>query len=227
MINNFLTIPSAPSYEINPYLAIRNKRTGQILKPFYNANTRIYQVYNSEHKLIQRTAERFRAEAVAAVNKDIFLPVPSLNCKYEVNRRGHLRNARTKLLLKKNKNKRGVAYSVYVNGKGITVGRGSLLLEVFGLKRGFTRQPVLLTKGYSKRFFDSIADAARWLALTHFYAPKTISRHFYKRQKVVFEWDVTYINDIDYSDAIAPTNREARKQHRAWKGKDNGQEKAN
>ena len=63
--------------------------------------------------------------------KDWWLPVPSLNYRYEVDPRGRLRNVKTKKCLKASA-RAYKAYSVSVDGKKTSVSVKSLLWEVHG-----------------------------------------------------------------------------------------------
>ena len=77
--------------------------------------------------------------------KDWWLPVPSLNCRYEVDPRGVLRNAKTKKRLRAYVRGTRKTYSVYVDGKKTSATVKSLLWEVHG------KMPICQKRGHKPK----------------------------------------------------------------------------
>lgn len=166
---NFLPIPDAINYEINSQLLVRNKKTGRILtnKKRIDKNAVVTTVWSGT-KEIKRSVETFRRQAVAAVSKTIWEPIPSLNGLYELTTTGKCRNVHTKKSLKLINNKNFIGYGFSIKGKQYRRTLKNLLWEVFGKTY---KQPhcapvpnIVFLNGVTAGNFDTLADCARFIA---------------------------------------------------------------
>ena len=205
MIENFLTIPDAPNYEVNSQLVVRNKKTGKILKLNTNGNSKVFRLYSKDGKIISRSPKTYRLSALG--DKQKFYPVPSTGNKYEISQKGTLRNAKTKCLLKLRKG----SYVVYVDGKHKTLSKTTLLAEVFGTPMKNKPVQVTLEKNGRRIFFDSMMDAARFLAPKYFYSVASIATYLQSRREIIFDWHVRYLEgDVAWN--FHGLNAQARRQ---------------
>lgn len=105
-LRGWLTIPKAPSYEINKQLQVRNKRTKYMPKLYYNPTTNSYFhcLFTQNGKRINLTPQAAYNQAVAAaLGEDGFMPIPNYCGRYEINKFGIVRNIKTKRILKQHK----------------------------------------------------------------------------------------------------------------------------
>ena len=194
MKEDFLPIPDAPNYEINSQLVCRNKKTGQILKPYmerYN-ETLCYSVRRANGRAFHRTPEFFRRVAEAAATDSTFEPIPSLDCRYEINNRGKVRNAKTKQIIQTKRN--GKCVPVRAGGKYIMRSIADLLWEVHGqfIKRRFRPVPCSCENQHGKFFFTNLRDCARFLAPKVFYSVRWINCRLVRREPIIEGWKITY-----------------------------------
>ena len=198
MIENFLTIPDAPNYEINSQLVCRNKKTGKILKVCIVPHRRTYYSLRPpgwKHTL-KRSPETLRAQAVEAAKPGKnFEPIPSLGYRYEINPRGVVRNSATKKILQR----KGHGHCVEVHfGEGKYVMRTvvDLLWEVHGIVklRRFRPTPCYAENAHSKHFFPHMKACARFLAPKFNRAVHTIYCHLCERRTTIGEWKITYVD---------------------------------
>ena len=216
MKDDWLTIPDAPNYEINSQLICRNKKSGYILKPqkdkhgnpYYSTRTIDKKIYCRSPKLLYRCAK-------AASVKEKYIPIPSLNNRYEINSSGSVRNVRTKQILKKCGEGKCVKVRPTCNGKSITICVADLLWEVHGIikKRKFRPVPVSCENENGKFFFDNLRDCARFLAPKIYLSWRSIANGYLNKRKGEFHgWKITYLNDDinhnDYALANAKTPSE-------------------
>jgi len=217
--SEWLTIPDAPKYEINTRLQVRNKKTGRFLKQSHrqgircNPNTVCYRMTGKNGQDIFRSAEVLRRQAIAAVTPNKFLPVPSLQNLYEVNKQGVCRSVR---LLKPRKYCNG-KYAFVINGKAITRSKADLVFEVFGkiLKGARLKLPVILSKGNKRLHFNNKKEAAEFLAPIIFLSVKTVHYHLTQYKSEIDGWQVTYVNR-DYDGYKKELNRNAHRDKRAF-----------
>ena len=203
--NDFLTIPDAPNYEINSELIVRNKSTGQILKGVVKHNVPYYNVI-SFNKRICRTGKSFRHKAeVALITADSlhWLPVPSLNGKYELNDRGKLRNAVTKRILKKKFHNRFIGFDIRFGGKRLNVSLKNLMWEVFGVYyQPSNRTPLSCSarkNGVLKKF-DSLKALAFFLAdATNKASAVAIERYLNNRCPEFYGWKISYASRDEWT----------------------------
>ncbi len=194
---NFLPIPDAPNYEINSQLIVRNKKRGTTSTPYLPAESLSLYVNG---KRISRMAGCCRRRAVAEKNKGTWLPIPSLNNLYEINKQGLVRVARTKRI-KKPHNKHW--YFFIVNGTRKCVPQATLLWEVHGIlsrRKFFKRIPVTAEFNDQKVTFETLSTLAKFLAKKTFWAFWTIMKHLSSRVAEFAGWKITYHLPKDLTD---------------------------
>ena len=192
--DDFFTIPCAPNYEINGYFDIRNKKTGLFLKLAKKKGRKPCQITLSHNnKPIIRSVENLYKMAVSATKK--FYPIKSLENLYETDHWGNVRNAKTKNFLKPYLLSGRTYYHFTINKKGIVLSKNQVLLEVFGVtfKLKHKKIPVQLSKERLAWRFNSINEAAKFLAPKLFFSTRHIAGFFYQRQPEVFGYKVTYL----------------------------------
>ena len=200
MRDNFLTIPDAPNYEINSQLICRNKFTKQILTLQHYDGKSYYSLrpHGRKHTL-KGNPKTLRRQAVAATQNDYFEPIPSLDYRYEIDRRGRVRNVHSKQIMVV----RNGSVHTHLKGKYIVRAIKDLLWEVHGkiLERRFKPIPVTIENDFGLWNFDNIKACARFLAEKFFYTTSHISHKLYKRPSEIFGYKVTYRdNDFYFSD---------------------------
>ncbi len=198
MIENFLTIPAAPNYEINQWLVCRNKKTGYVLKRHKDKNGRAYySMRTNDGKIYCRSPKFLRRVARAAANEDTFEPIPSLGYRYEINTYGAVRNARTKQILKTKRNGKSIALQIGT-GKYFCRAIADMLWEVHGqiIKRRFRPQPCSAENHHGKYFFKTMKDCARFLAPKLFFSVCTVSNYLIRRRPSIGEWKITYLDEF-------------------------------
>lgn len=190
MRENFLTIPDAPDYEINSDLVVRNKKTGRCLKPIIKDGNAYYRLNLGGGKF--RTAKTFRRQAVDAVTRTNFEPIPSANGRYEINNAGIVRNALTKKKLKPH-NKSVRFFDGHNQYFYVTI--NSLLWEVFGrIPAKQAKISCTVENAHGKHFFPTMAAAAKFLAPKIFLSFGTLKTYFHKRVPKIYGWQITYFD---------------------------------
>ena len=196
---DFLIIPDAPNYEINSQLLVRNKKTGRILKPRQKQLRIIVAFQAANGKRQSRDIQSLRNQAISAVKTDVWFSVPSLGNLYEINKKGQLRNARTKRNLKINRDKN---FLVWFNNKTLRVTLKSLMWEVFGK---FTKSyrppyiPVIIAKGAIRRRFTSLRSTSKFLSSIIYLSDVHIRKLLSKRIAEIDGWKITYYPPKDLS----------------------------
>ena len=200
MRDNFLTIPDAPNYEINSQLICRNKFTKQILTlKHYDGRASYFLCVKDKNYPIKRNPKTLRCQAVAAAQNDYFEPIPSLDYRYEIDRRGRVRNVHFKRIVAV---KNG-SVKVLFKGKCTSRAIKDLLWEAHGkiLERRFKPVPVTIENDFGLWNFDSIKTCAQFLAEKFFYSSSWIRSKFRDRQSEICGYKVTYRdNDFYFSD---------------------------
>lgn len=113
-----------------------------------------------------------------------FEPIPSTGGKYEMTKRGTVRNAKTRRILRPDTKTKTVAFSI--DGKKQTRSISSLKWEVFGIlprhksvaenkRRVWVKQGILILR------FESFRACSRFLAQKTFYSQIHIRRHLARR----------------------------------------------
>lgn len=198
--SGWLTIPDAPNYEISPELQVRNKITGQFLHSYKISPVRKCEYYNLyvEGKKLFRTGKAFRKQAEAAALAELgdeWYPVPSLDNRYEFNKKNLLRVANTKHLMRlypKN------LYLVRtVTGRKL-ISITNLRWEIFGEIPPFgsrIKKPVIISKDNTTLYFDCHKHAAKFIATEQFFSHYYIDRLFSRRQTQIYGWTINYLED--------------------------------
>ena len=208
MIENFLTIPDAPNYEINSQLVCRNKKTGRVLKIFFSKKGSPYYSLRTTGKrtTFKRSPETLRRLAAASA-KSTFVPIPSLGGRYEINITGKVRNSRTKKIIKSKCN--GKYYDFQIGGNYIGRATADLLWEVHGIirERRFRPCPCSCENHQGKFFFQNMADCARFLSPKVFLGIRTVKNYLVRRDEAIEGWKITYLaQDFNHNDlALANT----------------------
>lgn len=116
-----------------------------------------------------------------------FLPIPSLNNKYEINSLGVVRNVQTKRELQ--------PFISFANPK-TTKTIASLLWEVHGIRpevQNTRAIGVSCTDKKGKTYnFDSLQKCAKFLAPKTHYLIKTLEDYMSKRKAEIGEWKMNY-----------------------------------
>ena len=196
MTENFLPIPYATNYEVNSKFVVRNIKTKHVCKPDKYGWVHIY----IDGKLTSRSAQKARRVAVAARNDNqnsTWTTIPSAP-NYEINNRGVVRHKATKTSPKLYDGNR---YELSLGKKKSRAKRSvnSLLHEVFGIVPTTvqTRRPCTVSRNGAIYHFDTLTDAAKFLAKTEFFSVKYIRRKFTERVNELFGWKITYLFDVD------------------------------
>lgn len=196
MIENFLPIPYAPNYEVNSKFVVRNIKTKHIIKPDKYGGVRLY----IDGKPMDCSAQKARRVAVAARfdNKNsTWTTIPSAP-NYEINKHGVVRHKVTKNFPKLDEHNR---YDLSLGKRKSRAKRSvnSLLHEVFGIvpTTTQTRRPCTITRNGAIYHFDTMADAAKFLARENFYSLSYLREKFSKRVNELFGWKITYLFDAD------------------------------
>ena len=129
----------------------------------------------------------------------MYLPIPSLNNKYEINQQGGVRNALTKKRLKafvRNNESRTVpSVRVFFEGRRKECSIQQLLWEVHGkTPKRKARQALSVTicNGGERLFFPSLNQAAIFLSRKVHYTKEWISQHLAKRVTEFHGWQIMY-----------------------------------
>lgn len=192
MRNDFLTIPGT-NYEINSELVCRNKKTGRLLTAYKDKNkTWTFNLF-VDGKTKSRSAKSWRRVAKAATMPDTFIPIPSLNGRYEINYVGTVRNVKTKVILKPYSRCRSILFNI--DKKKFIRAIADLLWEAHGkiIKRRFRPCPCSAESKSGKNFFDNLTQCAHFLAPKVFYAVGTVKDYLYRRDTFIGEWKITYL----------------------------------
>ncbi len=129
----------------------------------------------------------------------MYEPIPSTNYQYEITPRGHIRNAKTKQLIRnrsKPKNRKCICVELRVNGKRTCRTTGSLLAEVYGVEtpQPFNKPPVGVTiiKGNIRKSFPSRSKCAAYLETVTRYKRSYLMRMMSQRESEIDGWQLLY-----------------------------------
>lgn len=127
----------------------------------------------------------------------MFLPIPSLNNKYEIDERGNARNAKTLQRLKPlRRTKGGLRYRFCFAGAKVERTIAQLLFEVHGItppRCNFNSPiPVTVAKDGVRKTFPSIDRAAKFIADKTFYAWYGVRNFLSARRNLVYGWQCFY-----------------------------------
>lgn len=193
---DFLTIPEAPNYEINGYLKVRNKTTGNILKGERRPNRNVVMVLlTTPNGKIKRSTNVLYREAIDTLSTTIWRPINSLGKKYELSPGGDVRNRKTKKLLKPINHDGETYYMLHGDGKYFNKSRRSLLNEVYLHDIPRKRPPikVQISKDSKSYHFETIKDCARFLAERIFYTVPYIEAKLHCRPPTFLGWSLKYL----------------------------------
>ena len=198
--DDFFTIPCAPNYEINGRFKVRNKKTGRFLHTYKSTDKKKRRKYRvatimRNHKPITRSLKGLYAQAVSAASPEKFYPINSLDNLYETDFWGNVRNARTKKFLKPALSSGRVFYHVKANGKNLMRSKDEVLLELFDVAYSpkWRKIPVQLSKERQAWRFNSITEAAKFLAPRVFFSADYLRCILGRRQPEVFGYKVAYL----------------------------------
>lgn len=215
MIKMFLPIPSLDNkYEIDKKGVVRNAKTKHIIKP---RNGTSYYILSINNNQIWRCREALMAEVFDS--EENYLPVPSLNNKYEISRRGILRNAITKkrLILYKDSSGNSPFYSVRVNGTYTHRYLQQLMWEVHGvLPKVVTFRPavsVTIQKSGEHFAFDSMTKCAKFLAYKEYYSFSWCNHQLQQHRKEIFGWHIFY-RESEKADTSRPSQSIKTRRHK-------------
>lgn len=192
----FLPIPNAPRYEVNGHGVVRNSVSKRVIQPFKHGRHAGYVQFFYDGDRITRRPESLYRLAYAEMKINGWYPVPSLNGKYELSPSGDLRNADTKVPLKKYTICGVLGYYVKIDRRRKAVIATQLLFEVYGYGAPFSSYAhnigVSLFKDGEQHDFNSITACANFLAPLVFYSVGTIRQRLHKRPAEIWGWNVTY-----------------------------------
>ena len=202
MKDDFLTIPDAQIYEINSEFVVRNKKTGRIMsvkKRVCKDSCIAALWYNG--KEVKRDVKTFRRQAEIAVEdanlkmRDQWHPIKSLNNLYEINRKGVVRNAKTKRVKKLIQNYNFCGYVFWNNGEQVSRALKRLLNEVFG--KGFktphwVKISTTISKDGKRLKFDSLSATMRFLSEVENKNFETVRYFIRKRSNEIYGWKIIF-----------------------------------
>ena len=137
------------------------------------------------------------------MTSETWLPIP-VAPKYEINRRGDVRNIKSGRTLKPliRKDRLGNVYfslrlDEHSNGKHKTFHRSGLLWLTHGIipkckTHSRIVVPVIVSRGNERHYFDNCKQAARLLARREHYSVNHVAHLFYERQKEIYGWRINY-----------------------------------
>lgn len=186
----FYPIPSLDGrYEIDEKGVVRNARTKRI-KSVGKGTSYHFWFNKSDHWICH---DALMAEVFDKL--DDFLPIPSLDNKYEINNRGTVRNAKTKKRLKPFALHKCKMVSLFFEEKRKHYSVNQLLWEVFGKVPKRTNKPaitVYLSKDGRNLYFPSIYKASIFLAENLFLTADAMDKRLRKRQSEIHGWKIFY-----------------------------------
>jgi len=173
-----------------------------------------YSLRRLDQTLFCRSPKFLRRIAKAAAEKSTFEPIYSLDCKYEINKQGVVRNVATKLVLKTKANGKCVSIQLGTH-KYISRAIADLLWEAHGkiIKRRFRPCPCSAESNAGKFLFDNLTACARFLAPKVFLSFTTLKNYLGRRDASIGEWEITYLTSAPPSPRLEVhgLNREARR----------------
>lgn len=193
--NKWTPINSADGkYEMCRAGHVRNAKTKQLLKPIKGRKRHVVFQLRIKGRTVKIRQTALFAEVFGDGGKG-YLPILSLDYKYEINPRGKVRNVKTKALLRTYSDNRALMVKTTVKGKAYAASVQQLLWEVFGINPKLKRIiPVSATvkKDGVAYCFKSLYAAAKFLSPRVFLGVSAVRQHLSRREKVVEGWEVIY-----------------------------------
>lgn len=121
-----------------------------------------------------------------------WLPVPSLGYRYELSKKGSLRNVKTKHVMTLRKDG---YYEPCIDGVRTSVSVKSLMWEVYGVEHELSKYlPVscMAFKNGACLKFDSLKALAKFLAQRSFYSVVRMQQLLTKRSAEILGWQIKY-----------------------------------
>lgn len=116
--------------------------------------------------------------------------------KYEINRRGDVRNTKTGRILKPIAHGNDKRYSLIIgaNSRQKTFSQKNLLWLVHGIdpERAPHLLPVVISRNGESYSFDTCKQAAQFIADREYYAVCSVTNYFCKRREEVYGWRINY-----------------------------------
>ena len=188
---NFSPVPILEGkYEITKSGILRNSKTKHVIKPVPNSNYRLHL-----HGKFVRFSRAFLLFNTFGGGGG-FLPVPSFDYRYEISKKGVVRNAKTKKIIKSRKYCNIMIVCLRKNnGKTSFFSVNQLLWEVWGVipeRTSPSPVPVSLSKNAEHYYFPSMRKAAFFLSTKLFYSTHYIRTKFQARLSCIEGWNVRY-----------------------------------
>lgn len=190
----FYPIPSlGGKYEIDENGVVRNAKSKRIHSIIGNS-------YSLKKCSKSVTISKRRLMVEVFGNPDEFLPIPSLDGRYEVNKNGVVRNVKSKKIIKHTiKQKRKVPL-IYIEVTEKQRGGRSLQQIMWEVWGQLPKNPSLIDKAMSVQIqrygeyyiFNSFRKCAAFLAQKSKYAFSTIKNFLNQRTDKIDEWQIFY-----------------------------------
>ena len=138
---------------------------------------------------------------------DTFLPIPSLNNLYEINKKGVVRNAKTKHVIQP-------VVNVKIDGRYVSRSINTFMWEVHGIRRKdcYAKNiPVSAEKDGKKYYFQSYHACANFITKAEYYEKPTAMSYLRKRREIIFGWKIKYFDEprhADFAERIAPKRKD-------------------
>lgn len=127
-----------------------------------------------------------------------FKPIPT-NTRYEINKRGEVRNANTKQILKPCHHGGRNVFGLYIGkGKSKTLTIHRLLFETFGEKPQKNSFPIRVTlkKADAVYEFQSMWSAANFLSKHEYYSLHYFKNKMTNRESEILGWNIQYDEEV-------------------------------
>lgn len=206
MDRKFFTIPDAPDYEISTFhYIVRNKKTGAVLKLQKAKHGGVcYSMRRPDGRSYHRSPEFLLRVAKAAAVSNRYLPIPSLDNRYEINERGTVRNVRTKQVIKTKSNGKSICVQMGGKGQGHYHNRAiaDLLWEVHGIIKTRRYRPCPCScyrtsslSPNSRLTFTNLKACARYIADKDGKSFRSVYVELMRRAAVIGDWKIIYGGD--------------------------------
>ena len=198
-MKKFLPIPDAPGYEVNSQGFVRNVRTGRILKAYDVGGRKKTPLIHIPKYHIRRTGESLRRQAEVFRKENgknnSWLEIPNFGGLYEINKRGIVRNSKTKKIKKSRLCNGTECVVLRLKEKSVSRGINSLLWEVHGIikKKQHPRIcSVTIEKQNERRYFEKQKDCIEFLSQREFYSKEYVRKKLNNRVEKFCNWKIFY-----------------------------------